>query len=515
MEVSIKNKTPAKTSPLAKPIFLAIFLVYIIVAGYTMAHHEMWGDELHAWNIAKASGGFSSLIYNTRFEGHPPAWFTLLWCMSKFTHNLAYIQLTHLIIAAFVVFVVVFYAPFPVVTKVLIPFGYYFLFEYAILSRNYAMGVLAAFLVCILLKKGSRHKLVPYYALLFFMSNFHLFAMLLAGSLHVYFLMSQIEQKKKNSTIVFQALLGILVFLPAAYFIISPGSGGADTGLLASKLGIKNMLAIGAQAPLRTFVPIPAWWKYDFWNTQFLIVLQQGHTLLKIANLLICLIISYLAYYILKDNRKSVALFFINLLLSILVGTIIPLNSERYVGFIFIGFLAAYWLRCYETSVPKSKRNIVNLLLTVQATAGIFMVWKDIRLPFSNSYRVVEMVGKVPPNEKIVTDHWALNTVCAYIDTPFYCLDLQKTASFVLWGIDMPELIKYPYRYYNGSTRFFELNNAVTSFYMVSMEPPAVLFALDPKFFSAFQVQLVGKVEGAIEKSSNIYLYKINRFVGR
>ena len=113
---------------LARLKLWAIFLLYVIVAGYAIAHHELWGDEVHSWNIAKASSSFSDLIANSRYEGHPPVWYIVLWSISKFTHNLVYVQIVQLIIASSVVFMVLFRSQFPLIIKILIKFGYYFMF---------------------------------------------------------------------------------------------------------------------------------------------------------------------------------------------------------------------------------------------------------------------------------------------------------------------------------------------------------------------------------------------------
>src|ERR1700752_2887831 len=85
-----------------------IFFLYMVVAGFAMAHHELWGDEIHSWNIAKSSGSLPDLIRNSRYEGHPPVWYLVLWGISKFTHDLVYVQAVQWIIASSVVFVLVF-----------------------------------------------------------------------------------------------------------------------------------------------------------------------------------------------------------------------------------------------------------------------------------------------------------------------------------------------------------------------------------------------------------------------
>src|SRR6266498_233586 len=65
-----------KGSSLTNPVLWIIFGFCLLVFGYTMAHHELWFDEIHSWNIAKGSGSFVDLISNIRYEGHPPLWYT-------------------------------------------------------------------------------------------------------------------------------------------------------------------------------------------------------------------------------------------------------------------------------------------------------------------------------------------------------------------------------------------------------------------------------------------------------
>ena len=200
-------------------ILWAAFFVYIAVLLLSIYNHEMWGDEIHSWNIAKGSDTFVDLLRNSRFEGHPPIWYTILWTISKFTHDLTYVQVVHGIIACASVGLIMFWSPIHVVGKILIPFGYYFLYEYSTLSRNYAVGILLAFCICLVIRKEFRFKLVVYYGLLFLMTNTHLLAIILAGSLHLYFLMSEFSCLQTASKYHFIAVHEC--FCLAALMIIS------------------------------------------------------------------------------------------------------------------------------------------------------------------------------------------------------------------------------------------------------------------------------------------------------
>jgi hypothetical protein len=496
---------------LADPVLWGVFILYIIVLSVTIYHHELWGDEIHSWNIAKGSKSFGDLILNTRYEGHPPVWYAILWVLSKFTHDLTYVQLVHGIFAGLIVFMVLFFSPFPFSTKILIPFGYYFLYEYAVLSRNYAIAVLIAFCICLLMHKNFKYKTLSYYFLLFLLSNTHLIALLLAVSIHLYFLLLQIERRKRKTELALHILAGGLIFLSSLYFIFPPADSELNVRFWMNRWNIQQIKAV-IQLPLRAFIPVPAWWDNHFWNTEFLLEAKNKYKLLKYINPLILLMLLGVVYFILRKNKKSLALFTANILMSFIIAiTLFALGTARYSGFIFIGFVVAYWLSSYDA--PQNDRNkwLVNMLLMFQIAGSIFAIVKDIQLPFSNAYRVNELLKEIPENEKAVTDYWALNAISAFADKPFYCVDLQKEKSFILWDKDLADSQKKPNRYYEGINNFFNVER-VQKLYMISTESPENLFKVDAKLSTSFRVALVDKREGAIEKGSDFYLYQISTY---
>lgn len=459
------------------------FLLYLVIAGITMMNHEMWADELHSWNIAKGSESFLDIFRNSRYEGHPPVWYILLWVISKFTHDLVWVQSIHLLVAAATVFIILFYSPFDLTTKLLLPFGYFFLFEFAVLSRNYAIGILIACVICVVMHK----KILLYYALLLLLTNTHMLLMLLAASLHVYFLASQ---KKK----IAHALLGILVALPAVYFILPPAESG-----LHAQTGGRLLLRAKAfsQTPLRSMLPLPAWWNYNWWNTQFMVDAKQIPV--RIFNLTVSAAIPVISFFIFRKEKKALALFFVNFFLSAIVAlTVITLHSARYAGFIFIGFVMALWLYCHERPLEAWKKKVVYTLLAVQSIAGFFAVIKDVQFPFSNSNRILELVKQVPPGKQLVCDYWAVNSYSAFIDQPVYAIDLQGEASFILFDSRLRRALQLKNRYTEGLKM---LNDHEV--YMISTHPPELLSQID----SQLKFVLIDKKTGAIEKFSNLYLY--------
>jgi len=492
---------------LTRLILAGIFIIYCILAGYTMFHHELWGDEIHSWNIAKASNSFFDLISNTRYEGHPPLWYVILWSISKFTHDPGSIQVVHLIIACTIVFIILFFSPFPISIKMLIPFGYFFLFEYSVLSRNYAIGILLAFFICMIMHKNFKKKLLLYYTLLFLLSNSHLLALLLAASFHLYFLLLLKEQRKTSKSIFLHFSLGIIILLPSVYFIFPPADSSLSTNYWLNRWNFNQLSSI-IQAPVRAFIPIPLWFEYHFWDTNFLIGNDNLTLFSKWRTLLISPGLVLFMIFLFKQNKKCLSFFLFNFFLIILVSFIIPFTNERHVGFIFIGFLIALWLYTFHHPVTKIQNWIILLLLSFQMIGGIIAITKDIKYPFSNSYKVNELLKKIPAGEKIVTDYWCLNTLSTFTDKPYYCVDLQRETSYLLWNGELTTALKKTDRYSGGITTFLK-KESINKVYMISIQRPEKLSQLDNKLPVLFNIKLIDKIEGAIEKGSDLYLYEI------
>jgi len=499
---------PGTRYALANPVLWGAFFAYLLISGLTLAHHEMWGDEIHSWNIAKASGSFFELISNTRYEGHPPLWYVVLWSISKFTHDPGYVQVVHLFIACLVVFLVLFYSPFPFLWKMLIPFGYFFLFEYSIISRNYSMAVLFTFLACLVIQKKFRGKRLLFSLLFFLLSNTHLMGLLLAAGLLFYYLLIEFEQKKKPASVLIPLFTGIIILLPSAWFIYPPPDSSLNTDYWIERWNMQQLSSV-AQAPLRAFVPMPAWWQYHCWDTQFLLEAQPDVKILKWLNPFLSLLVLIMAFAILRKNKKSLLFFLFALFLFFIVSVFLPFTNARHAGFIFISILAALWFYCAENKPNRNQHLFVIAVLGMQIIAGLFMVVKDMRLPFSNASQVKTLLKKIPSGEKIVTDYWCLNNLAAFTGKAWYCTDLQREASFLLWNSEMAAMLQRKNRYSDGINAFLKKEPA-EKVYMLSIHPPERLNRLDDRLTALFEVKLQDKKDDAMEKGGNLYLYEIS-----
>jgi len=486
-----------------------VFFIYIALLSFVFSRHEIWSDELHSWNIAKASTTPANVVYNARYEGHPPVWYIILWSISRLTADMVWMQVAQWLIITAAVFVLIFFSSFPLLTRILIPFGYFFLFEYAVLSRNYAIALLLAFCICLVIRSQLRYKIPLYYVLLFFLANTHLLALILAGSLHLYFLLLNKEKAVKTGMLLLHCLLGLVVLLPTLYFILPPSDSMFTFQEYVSMINIKEQSARILLAPLRSFIPVPAWWEHNFWNTQFLLEAHRQYRPLKWFTLLVSLALPLFAFFVLKGNRKSLVVFIANLAVTLIMAIVFPLTNVRYIGFIFIGFIVAYWLYNEETLPGRKIRYLVNTLLFIQVIAGIIAISGDIRYPFSNVGYANEMLKEVPAGGRLVTDFLGADVLSAYnTGKAFYCVELQRELSFTQWKIAYVDIRRIPGFYCKGMKALFKRENLMEA-YLITLYSREALSRIDKTLLQAFQLELVDEHGGSIEKWSNLYLYRV------
>jgi hypothetical protein len=97
----------------ALPTALAVTAVYLLVCGPLALNHAMWIDEAQAFLLARDSHSLRELIYNLRYEGHPPLWHLLLYGVTRVFVSYHALQVFHLLLAATTVFLVARWSPLP------------------------------------------------------------------------------------------------------------------------------------------------------------------------------------------------------------------------------------------------------------------------------------------------------------------------------------------------------------------------------------------------------------------
>lgn len=167
---------------------IIVLLIYAVAHMIISFFHEPWYDEAVAWQIARSASLSDILFQIPHYEGHPPLWHLILLPFAKLgaPYELS-LSLVSLIFAGLAVGLIVFKSPFPRIIRLLIPFTYFFFYQYGVISRPYCVMMLAFVLLAIVYKKRNE-KPWEYTVSLAFLCLTSLYGMIFAGGLAVVWL---------------------------------------------------------------------------------------------------------------------------------------------------------------------------------------------------------------------------------------------------------------------------------------------------------------------------------------
>ena len=165
--------------------------LYLAVLASAIPFHEPWVDEAQAWQLARSlslSALFKTFI---RYEGSPGLWHLFLWLLSR--AHVGYFGLHWICgaIAAAAVSLLIFASPLPRYLRLTLPFTFLFVFQYAIVARNYVLVPLLLFLVA----RQWRKSPLTLAVLLGLLANASLHAAVISGGLAIVYAIERVAEK--------------------------------------------------------------------------------------------------------------------------------------------------------------------------------------------------------------------------------------------------------------------------------------------------------------------------------
>lgn len=125
----------------AEIIAFFCYIIGISIIGY---YHEPWFDEAQAWMIARCATIKEIMFEIPHYEGHPPLWHLLLVPFAKlgapYEISLFLVNAVFCIIS---VALLLWKSPFPKIIRCLLPFSYFYFYQFGVMSRPYSMMMLA------------------------------------------------------------------------------------------------------------------------------------------------------------------------------------------------------------------------------------------------------------------------------------------------------------------------------------------------------------------------------------
>lgn len=379
---------------------LSVTLLFLLYAGFTTYHHEMWRDEMGPWLISRDSLSLFDIFHNIRYDGHPSIWYLLLWPITRLTANPEAMKLLNLAISAGAVFLIARAAPAPWWIRIAFVLGYYPVYEYGTIARNYALGLLALAAFCTVFPH-RRERPVLLGVLLLLAANTSMLACLLAIAALIMVTIEVVSRQSESSARTASwAGLGIAAIgiICAVYQMIPPPDSGYAMGWhfrfdpAKLVLVLKNMTA--------AYLPLPKPGP-GFWETEFLagVPIYRAYSWIGAPVLLVLVSLALLRrplalVYYLTGSLGLLAFFYVK-----------HVGYLRHHGFLFVCFGTALWLAgnmqpvtlpgMLDSAARLSERAVALLLpviLMVHLAGALIAAAGEYTYTFSAAKATAEMI---------------------------------------------------------------------------------------------------------------------------
>lgn len=486
-----------------KYVFL-LGLLYFFVGYLGICHHELWLDEAHHWLLARDSQSVAELLANTKDEGHPILWNFLLFLLTRFTPNPFAMQLLHLLIATAAMVIFLRKAPFSWWFKLLFLFGYFMIFEYALIARNYMLGVLFLFLACADL--AARDKKFPWICVwLTLAANVHLMFAVIAFAL---FLTIALEQLQRQSASRNHLAIGVAVFVVglvvAAVQIVPSAESAFFTPI--NEMPWNEKFTKGFVALFKGWLTVPDFRSLHFWNSNLLVGLSKPFS----AGVGLLL---YLVPLLLFFKKRKVLFFVYTALLGTQIFFFLTQRSAtRHDGMTFLILIMALWMQAYfPTDESKSKVStfadtvkmpIIYGILLLQFCSGIYAYAMDYRYAFTNEARVNWYLKEHHlDSQTIIASNCSGTVISPNLQKKLYFLCANDFGSFCRWnsgcasGFSIAQLDKMLLDYLKTHASGIYVSDTGRLEYSKG----------------AVHYRLLQKFEGSIVRHNDYYLYEISK----
>jgi hypothetical protein len=460
----VLSKKPIIKEP-ANPLRYSLIItgVFFVVALFGIWNHEMWRDEHQAWLVARDAHSISQLFKNMRFEGNPALWHILLYLITCFTHNPVYMQAFHLLIACGFIFVFNRYAPIGILYKILFSFGYFPLYEYAVISRSYGLGLLLVFIVCALYKNRlSNYILIG--IILGLLANVAIYPLIISLGIAAILLFDYFFWQKKDKKLMLKLFVGLTIFLVGvllSLYQIWPDKNNSFPASFATKIFDFPRWSLVASKLFTTYLYIPDI-QENFWNTNIYFSapmtfnglgfgewLNENPAYLWSWVFIPCLL--FISGIIVFIRKPLILLLYVGVTAALLtVYYYTGLLHLRYCGHLLTALIICYWLSEYYSEKrytnivlrnfsglgKKISKPFLAVILLFNVIGAAVAYSMDYQYKFSTSKDAADYIRKNKLDTLTmagITD-FTVSPLSSYLDKKIYYPQMNDFGSFTIWS---------------------------------------------------------------------------------
>jgi hypothetical protein len=366
-----------------------VIVVYAAVVVWAATHHEPWRDEVVPLSMARHAQSLGELLDAIKFEGHPILWYLVLWAAAQLTDHVWVLKVASIASAVAAMFLLA-RGPLPWWLKGLFIFSFFPLYEYSVISRAYALEMLALFAFCTLYPHRRAHP-VALAVTVAMLANAEGPGLVMAAAA-VGMVVVEGVMTGEWRRVITDRRVAVASVICIAGFALAVTIGTPAEGHRSDDLDLLAPSSIAAAVPKA-------------------IVWPAGHagmlTILPWPSLLVWAFIAYLV-------RRPPVLFFAAAALMLLeasANAVPGLGAPRHLGSVMLVVIAAIWLDVaggapelrLGPSVMRARRWLGGALavamaisLAHQVSRGVSRLAIDVRGDYSSSRRLSELLRHDP-----------------------------------------------------------------------------------------------------------------------
>lgn len=502
VDVSTRTERPReRAASSTRDLLLALpFLALLYVE---LAHHVLWRDELNALGIVWASPTIPSLFWHIHHEGHPWLWYMILWIPSRFTQSVLVLKVVQGIVATAIILFVALRSPFRRWEKALVLAGYFFVFEYTVLSRMYGV-MLLAFVIYLYWRGTHRDRPIVSALLLGVMASVDTIGIILSLAL----LLEYAAAMYRSGRLYFSrrtAATALSIYAAITAFAVWSAKPAKDiswrtTGRpFADAKDVTHLYNAFLNYTVLPFFSVKSPRSHFFWNPWL-------HLHLSVYTVPMIAIVAML-YWSFRRRWNLLLMIGATIVAGTLLGHLIYPGSERHFGVVFLAFLASSWIVRAEDPAELLSWP-VYVLLGISAVSGLWAAlvgsWER---PFSYDkiaagWIVRNHLDKMP---FVAEEDTSAISVAEYMHRPVYMIECACVDTYLLFSsrrdnykeADAPARILQAAHYYHDQPLLFM---------SVHTMKPAEEQGLKQE---GFEIEPLASFYEAEEVAENFYFYRL------
>jgi hypothetical protein len=385
-------------------IALAVYVAAIILLEL---HHEPWRDEADPWLLAR-DADFFTFFHRMGLSGTPGLWHSILVPFARSGMPYGSQAVLQVLLASCTAALILWKAPFPIWLRIITIYSYYFSYEYSVVVRSYALGVLLLFSIAAMYPRRFE-KPLAFGILVALLANTNTHSLIIAAMIGAGFLLEGHRRALGGAAIMLiggvaaaaqvypppdSISRGVLLYTPqavpiaisAAFFPTFPFAGAAIAGVV--------VIAVVAWSLRNDRVPL----------------------------LVMCGAYAGLAFlYIYKW-----------------------IGGFRHAGFVLLVILYALWI---SSSRSLAAYVALGLTLIVSIAGAARVAQLDWNYAFSGAKEMAAFIRGEHLESLPIAAHSETTTsaVCPWIPHPFWYAGSQREGTFNMWDQRFERGLEVPY----------------------------------------------------------------------